>query len=218
MRDNRLRPEGPIPALERGDRRGRGQDVNDGLRFKRLRLAVAGEAPRQKGARAHSVGSSITRDDRPVRQLAEPRPPQAFAPVLDPLAVERFVHRLHAPRRAGESGDKGFRGLPPALEAWAVAGGERGRLVEKEELRVVAPPDVAMATLECANADEPVLGLPAAAAQRLINAMQPPAAIAHQSAALGDGVQFAERIDAILQRAESLRHTGRLSAASRESR
>src|ERR1700733_4020896 len=213
MRDNRLRPEGPIPALERGDRRGRGQDINDGLGLKRLRLAVAGEAPRQKGARAHSVGSAITRDHRPVRQLAEPPPPQALAAVLDPLAMERFIHRLHPLWSAGKSGDKGFRRLPPALEARAVAGGARGRLVEKEELRVVAPPDVAAPALEFADADQPVLGLPTAAAQRLIIAMQPPAAIAHQSAALGDGVQFAERIDAILQRAGSLRHAGRLSGA-----
>src|ERR1700733_3232855 len=153
MRDNRLRPEGPIPALESGDRRGRGQDVNDGLGLKRLRLAVAGEAPRQKGARAHRVGPAITHDHRPVRQVAEPRPPDQFAPVPDPLAMEPFVHRLHALWSAGKSLDKGFRRLPPALEARAVAGGERGRLVEKEELRVVAPPDVAAPALEFADAD-----------------------------------------------------------------
>ena len=103
-------------------------------------------------------------------------------------------------RSAGKSGDKGFRGLPAALEARAVAGGERGRLVEKEELRVVAPPDVALASFEFADADEPVLILSAAATERLIVAMQPSAAVTHHGAALGDGVQFAERIDAILQR------------------
>jgi hypothetical protein len=37
--------------------------------------------------------------------------------------------------------------------------------------------------------------------------MQASAAIAHQSAALGDGVQFAERIDAILQWPRSSGHT-----------
>ena len=87
-----------------------------------------------------------------------------------------------------------------------MAGGERGRLVEEKELRVISAPDVAAAVLEFADADEPVLVLPAAAAQRLIVAMQPPAAIAHHPAALSDGVQFAERIDAILQRPGSLRH------------
>jgi hypothetical protein len=35
--------------------------------------------------------------------------------------------------------------------------------------------------------------------------MQPPAAIAHQPAALGDGAKFAERIDPILQRPGRLR-------------
>jgi hypothetical protein len=33
--------------------------------------------------------------------------------------------------------------------------------------------------------------------------MQPPAAIAHQRAALGDGVKLPKRIDAILQRART---------------
>src|SRR5580704_16028758 len=130
--------------------------------------------------------------------------------------MERFVHRLHAPRRAGESGDKGFRGLPAALEARTVAGGERGRLVEEKELRVISDPDVAAPSLEFADADEPVVGLPSAAAQRPVVAMQPPAAIAHHAAALGDGVQFAERIDAILQRPGSLRHAGRRLIAYRE--
>jgi hypothetical protein len=43
-----------------------------------------------------------------------------------------------------------------------------------------------------------VLVLPPAAAQGLIVAMEATAAIAHHAAALRDGVQFAERIDAIL--------------------
>ena len=95
---------------------------------------------------------------------------------------------------------KVFAACLPALEARAVTGGERGRLVEEKELRVIPAPDVAAPALEFADANEPVLVFPAAAAQGLIVAMQPPAAIAHQAAALGDGVQFAERIDAILQR------------------
>src|SRR5271154_541370 len=118
--------------------------------------------------------------------------------------MERLVHRLDAPWSAGKSGDKGFRSLPPALETGAVARGERGRLVEEKELRVVPAPDVAAPALELADADEPVLVLPAAAAQRPVVAMQSSAAIAHHPAALSDGAQFAERIDAILQRAGSL--------------
>ena len=52
--------------------------------------------------------------------------------------------------------------------------------------------------------------------KRLIVAMQPPAAIAHHPAALGDGVQFAERIDAILQRPGSLGHARRRQFAFHE--
>ena len=97
-------------------------------------------------------------------------------------------------------------------------GGERGRLVEEKKLGVVSAPHLATAVLEPAHADEPVLRLPAAAAQRPVVAMQPPAAIAHQPAALGDGVKFAERIDAILQRPRrletSLAAVGRLRSRS----
>ena len=89
-----------------------------------------------------------------------------------------------------------------------MAGGERGRLVEEEKLGVELAPHVALTALEGAHADQPVLGLPAAAAQRSIVAMDPPAAIAHEPAALGDGVKLAERIDAILQRRAGLRHSG----------
>jgi hypothetical protein len=205
----RLNPKRLIAAFKRGDGRGRGQDINDGLGLKRLRRAVAGKAPRQKGARAHGVSFSGTRDHRRVRQVAESGAPDRFAPVLDPFAMERFVHRLHVARSAGESGDKGFRGLPSALEAWAVAGGEGGGLIEEKELRVISAPDVALASLEFADANEPVLVLPAAATERLIVAMHSAAAVAHHPAGHGHGVQFAEGIDAISQRTGSLGHARR---------
>ena len=201
----RLDPKRLIPAFERGDGRGRSQDVDDGVRLEPGRCPIAGEAPWRKHARPNGVSAAIARDHRPVRQVAESRPPERFAPVLDPFAMEHFVHRSHVARSAGESSDKGFRRLPPALEARAVAGGESGRLVEEKELGVISSPNVAMTILEFANADEPVLVLPPAATERLIVAMQPPAAVAHHPSALGDGVQFAERIDAILQRMGSVR-------------
>src|SRR3984957_15538800 len=130
--------------------------------------------------------------------------------------MEHVVHRLHMARSAGESGDKSLRGLSTALEARAVAGGEGGGLVEEKELRVVPAPDVALASFEFADANEPVLVFPAAATERLIVAMQPPAAVAHEPAALSDGAQFAERIDAILQRPGSLGHARRRQFAFHE--
>ena len=69
-------------------------------------------------------------------------------------------------------------------------------------------PDVPTTTLEGADADEPVLRLPPAAAQGPIVTMYAPAAIAHEGAALGDSAQFAERVDAILQGPGCLGHGG----------
>ena len=113
--------------------------------------------------------------------------------------MERFVHGIHAARRPGKGRTKAVRRLAAALEARPVTGGERGRLVEEEKLRVVPAPNVALTIFEFADADKPVLVLPAAAAERPIVPMHPPAAIAHEPAALGGGVKLAERVDAILQ-------------------
>src|SRR5580698_10051995 len=127
--------------------------------------------------------------------------------------MERFVHCCDAARGAGKGGDEGFRRLAAALEAGAVPGGEGGRLVEEKQLRVILAPDVAAPSLEFADANEPVLGLPAAAAQSPIVAMQPPAAITHEAAAVSDRAQFAEGIDAILQRARCFGHAAWLEVA-----
>ena len=91
-----------------------------------------------------------------------------------------------------------------------MAGGERGRLVEEEELGVALAPHVAPAVLERADADNPVLRRPAAAASVSVVAMQPAAAIAHRAAALGDSVKVAKRIDAILQRPATVAPGARL--------
>ena len=117
----RLNPKRLIAALERGDRRGRRQNLDDGGGLKRRRRAIACKAPLQKRARAHGKGATVARDYRPVRQVAQPRSRQAFAPVLNPLAVERVVHRPHVARSARKRRDKDFRRLPAALEARAAA-------------------------------------------------------------------------------------------------
>ena len=118
--------------------------------------------------------------------------------------------RLHPSGRrragAGKGGKKRLRRRAPALEAGSVARGERGRLVEKEELRVASPPNLTLAVLERADADDPAPRRPPSAGQRPIVPMDPPASVAHQPAALGDGMKFAERVDAILQRSARLGH------------
>ena len=91
-----------------------------------------------------------------------------------------------------------------ADEARPVAGGERRRLVEKEQLGVAVAPDAAMAALERADAGDPLPRRPAATAERLVGAMEAPAAVAHQRAARGDGDERAVGIDAVLQRPRSV--------------
>src|SRR5271170_3911883 len=187
-RTESLSPERTITTLERGDGRGRREHVDDGVRLERRRRAVAGETPGRKRIATNGVSAPAARDHRPLRQVAEPRPPYSFCTILDPLAMQRFVHRVGAARTTGKGGEKGLRRLAPALEAGAVPGGERGRLVEEKELGVAIAPHLAPAALERADAGDPTPRCPAPAAQRPIAAMQPPAAIAHQPAALGDGV------------------------------
>jgi hypothetical protein len=70
----------------------------------------------------------------------------------------------------------------------------------KKKLGVAVAPNFASAALERADAGDPAPRRPPPAAQPAIVAMQPPAAIPHQPAALGDGVKIAERIDTVLQR------------------
>ena len=103
-------------------------------------------------------------------------------------------------RFAGEQRGEAFRVPAPAFETGPVAGGERRHLVEEEQFGVAVAPDVALAVFEIEPAANPLPRGPAARAERLALVMQPPAAIAHQRAARGRGEQFAEGIDAVLQR------------------
>ena len=146
--------------------------------------------------------AAVEDDEGSVRQRGKPRPPQPLAPALvETLVVQGRVHRVHIVGRAQEGGEKRLRRLAPTLEAGAVAGRERGRLVEKEELGVAGAPDLAPPALEGAEADDPAPRRPAAAPERPVGPMQAPAAVAQERAARRDRMEFAERIDAVLQRA-----------------
>src|SRR6185437_4837325 len=115
------------------------------------------------------------------------------------LGVQHLVHRRRrrALLLAGEQRRKGFRVLAPAFEARPVAGGERCHLVEKEQLGVIAAPDVALAVVEFEYAADPLPRYPAASRQRLIVEMKFAAAIAHQRPARWIGEQVTKGIDAI---------------------
>ena len=64
-----------------------------------------------------------------------------------------------------------------------MAGGERRRFVEEEQLGVARAPDVAPAALEFADAGDPLPARPAPPPERLVVAVEAAAAIAHQRAA-----------------------------------
>jgi hypothetical protein len=82
----------------------------------------------------------------------------------------------------------------------AVAGRERGRLVEEEELGVEAAPDVALAALEVEHAADPAPRRPAPGVERARIGVEAAAAVAEQRAARRHGEERAEGVDAILQR------------------
>lgn len=87
--------------------------------------------------------------------------------------------------------------LAHALGAWAVAGGECGRLVPEEELGVVAGAhDLAAATLELEPAVDPALELVGAADVTVVVVEE--AAVAEEMAAGGVGDQLAEGSDSVL--------------------
>src|SRR5262245_24484239 len=95
---------------------------------------------------------------------------------------------------------EGARIGPPAFEAGTVAGGERGRLVEEEQLGVAAAPHVAVASLELEAAANPGARYPAPPRERAIVAMETAAAIAEEHPAGGLREEIAERIDTVGQR------------------
>jgi hypothetical protein len=84
------------------------------------------------------------------------------------------------------------------LKTWPVTGGERGRLIEKEQFRVPSTPDVMMPTFELRDATDPLPRRPAASGKRLRISMKSAAAISHEEAACVRGEELAEWIDTIL--------------------
>src|SRR5580700_7792487 len=88
----------------------------------------------------------------------------------------------------------------PAKEARSVAGGESDSLVEKEQLRpTLICHYLTASALVVAIAYEPGLGGPAFREQGFGQGIVDDTAIAGEQAALGDGNDFTERRNAILQ-------------------
>ena len=127
--------------------------------------------------------------------------------------MQNRVHVVGAGRPAGERREIGFGRGAPALEARAVAGRERHRLVG-EESRCRPRSRPSPATLEFADADDPAPRRPAAL-QALRVVVQPAAAVAHHLAPRAHRMEVAERIDAVLQRSCSGWHPFRHCAILR---
>ena len=191
-----------------------GQDANDRRRREHVDHAAARSqnarvvTPRRPGQQriaADTESCAAERDESTVRQGVDVATVPALGAALQALAVKHLIHIRSAGAPAATTRfapifGKSFRFLSPAFEAGPVPGGERGRLVEKEQLGVEPPPYVALPPFEREHAADPLPRSPAPRRERPRRGVKPPAAIAHESAARRVGKKFAERIDAILQR------------------
>src|SRR6185503_11191738 len=134
----------------------------------------------------------------------------ALHTVLQTLLMQARVDvrgaHLFESMRARPGGGELARGFAPAVVAGPMPGGERGGLVEEEQLGPAAPAhDLAPHAAELADADDPGLVSPAAREKGAGRGIVDDAAVSHERAALFDGDDFTEGRDAVLQRhADSL--------------
>ena len=171
--------------------------------------AVAGWAPgKQAIAKDQKRGRWIFRqqDEGAIWESAEGflKPDLAARARLDAGDVEGPVHGCGRRVEAAEGPSPRHLECPkilaPALAAWAVAGGESGRLVEKEQLGVLTGRhDRAAQILERKPATDPVRMSPARCAEPPSRVVQD-TAVAHQGAACRIRDNLARGRDPILQR------------------
>ena len=131
----------PVAGRQRRAHRARRDRRNHRRRIDLALRPVAREAPGPRPARACAGRSRHPRRRSPPR-AAPPAPPARGG--ARPLGVQPPVHRRRPRRRRAlgpaPGGGEGARVLPPALEARPVPGGQRRRLVEKEDLAVARRP------------------------------------------------------------------------------
>src|SRR5580704_10647691 len=121
-----------------------------------------------------------------------------FPAVFEPLGMQHSIHlrsHRHFPSPAlRPGGAKRLRVLAPAIEARAMTGGQRDRLVEEEKLGPAATAHhLAPLPFVVEQANEPCLGCPAPAEQRLRRRVMDDAAIADEKATLLDRDDSTER-------------------------
>ena len=208
-------PVRPVAGREHGEDRGRREHID---RDRRAAGACGRRSPRASSAAASR--RAPRRRPPPARQTRH-RADRRSAAGADAWRGRRSrsacsrrsisAARGRAPRRRRlpAFGER-LRVLAPAFEARPVAGRERGRLVEEEQFGVALAPDLAMTVVEirarqqihCRDTQRRRVSVRS-------SRVDAPAAVAHEQAARGIGEQFAERIDAILQRHAATRSESR---------
>lgn len=163
----------------------RGKHIDGAIPRPPLSFMIAVQCPAQQGIAAHCKDTVLQRHESAVGQVIEVSPVKALRTPLQTLTMENVVHLSGAGPRAQATCLAPFPGkchciLAAALEAWPVSRRQRRRLIEKKELGIEAPPDVAMPPLEIEHAADPLPRRPAAAGQRPCIRMEPAAAVAHE--------------------------------------
>ena len=169
---------------------------------------IPGRCPAPEIRSEHEPRLAVLQDEGPVRQLSDRR--RVKAPFLrvriETLGVQLGVDRIgsHLARmQVAPDRDQTVVVLAPALRTGAVAGGERGHLVEEEQLRVAArlQKGAAPAAAELEPARDPAFHRVAAANAAL--GVVERAAIAVDEAPGRVGDQLAQGRDPVLERAQT---------------
>jgi hypothetical protein len=185
------------------------RDHEDGcLVAPRPALQVPGRRPAPKIRTEHEPRLALLEDEGAVRQLCERRPgePPPVRSRIETLGVELGIDRVGsdlARMQVAPDREQLVIVLAPALRTGAMAGCERGHLVEKEELRVAARLNerTSPSSAELEPARNPPLDRIAAANATL--GVVEAASIAVDEAAGGIGDQVAERRDPVLEGAQT---------------
>ncbi len=150
------------------------------------------------------VRIAVERNERAIGQHIDAVPMRALGSAIQSFPVKYLVHLVgigsrrklaRNPPRLG----KGLRVLAPAFETRPMTGGQRGRLVEKEQFGVIAALNVALPAFEIEHTANPLPRGPATFCQCFSVGMETPPAVAEQQAARRHCDQFAQWVDAVLQ-------------------
>jgi hypothetical protein len=198
-------PAWPIAGVQHIENRRRGENFDHTSAWPRYAFLVTRCRPAQQRVAAHGKGGAVAHDKSALRQAVDAAAMAALDASIQSFAMQHVVHfRSARPPaqifRSAPMFGKCLGILATALKAWPMTSGERGRLIEKEQLGIEPAPDVAMTPSELGDTADPLPRRPAARRERLRVGVKSPAAITHEQAASRCAEQFAKRIDPILQR------------------